>query len=238
MKAVKNFYSFFVEYRIFDWIVTLAIIVVGLALKFSSLPSDFEERFTTDIEQERHTDTISYWIIFIGEFAIVPFFIFLVSAFMVPHLSKNKLLIAYFFAIGANMALSGGLKRIVGRPRPDTKTICGGDGTFQRCKEVLSGRDLSDQFFSFPSGHTSESTAALFFLSLFLSDVWPENSLLTLILRLLPIALQFFIAATRIWDRKHHVDDVVAGMFYGAVISGLVYSVYKQKPKGQLHQAA
>ena len=152
---------------------------------------------------------------------------------MVPHLSKNKLLVAYYFAISCNMCLSGGLKRFVGRPRPDTMTICGGDGSFSRCKETMSGSSLSDQFFSFPSGHSAEAMASLFFLSMFISDVWPENSMLILVLRLFPISLALFIGASRIWDRKHHVDDVVAGLFLGAVVSGFVYSVYKQKPKSQ-----
>ena len=231
MSFFKNLGSFISEYRIGDWFLAIILLVAGLGLNLAPLSSDFVEHINTDIGQSRHTDTISYWLVFIGELAIIPLLIFLICAFMVPHVSKNKLLAAYYFAIGANLVLSGGMKRFVGRPRPDTIAVCGGDGSYQKCKESLSKYQLADQFFSFPSGHSSEAMTALFFLSMFLSDVWPENSKFILVLRLFPMALAVFIGASRIWDRKHHVDDVVAGLFIGAVISGFVYSVYKQKPK-------
>lgn len=225
------FISFNKEYRIIDWIVVVVLLVTGLILELVPFPDNFEEYFNTDINQPRHSDTISYWIIFTGEFFVIPFLMFLMVLFVFPDFSKNRILCAYFCSIGINFVVSNGLKRFVARPRPDTIAVCGGDGSYQRCKQVLSGLELTHQFFSFPSAHASESMAALCFFSMFLSDVWTSKSLIMLVFRLFPICLSLLIGASRIWDRRHHADDVVAGLLIGAVSAVFVYRIYRQKPK-------
>jgi diacylglycerol diphosphate phosphatase/phosphatidate phosphatase len=219
------------EYRILDWLIVFVLLIVGLILELLPFSDDFEECFRTDISEPLHSDTITYWIVFTGEFLVIPMLILLLVLFVVPSFSKNKVLCAYFCTIGINLSISNGLKRFVARPRPDTIAVCGGDGSYQRCKQVLSGLKLTHQFFSFPSEHASESMAALCFFSLFLSDVWTSKSIVILALRLFPISLSLLIGASRIWDRRHHTDDVVAGYIIGAVTAMFVYNVYKQKPK-------
>lgn len=230
MGVFQAIWGFLKEYQLFDWILIIFINVAGfvsIGIKFNK---DFNEYIDIDITEERKMSTIPYIIILIVEYAAVPLLMFLIIVFVSQTISARKTLTAYYFTIGLNLLVTNSLARFIGRPRPDTIAICGGDGSFQRCLNVLSSAELRTQFTSYPSVHTAEAMASLLFLSLFFSDLWPRFNMLILVLRLFPIFLAFLIGATRIWDRNSHVDDVVAGLVISSILCITVYTVYK---KGQ-----
>ena len=105
--------------------------------------------------------------------------------------------------------------------------VCGGDGSYLQCSTVLSGASLYDQFFSFPSGHASESMAAAIFIAHLITEIWPSGSMFAAMLKLAPIVWSLFVGASRIWDRAHHVDDVLAGFLLGGIIGFFTFRTFK-----------
>ncbi|EAX99767.1 PAP2 superfamily protein [Trichomonas vaginalis G3] len=230
MPTLRTIWSFLKEYNVLDWMLIIGINVAGFIALGIKFDKDFNEFLDIDIDQERKTATIPYIIILVVEYGAVPILMLLIIIFVSQTISIRKTLTAYYFAIGLNLLISNSLARFIGRPRPDTIAICGGDGSFQRCYNVLSATELRTQFTSFPSVHTSEAMTSLLFLSFFFSDLWSQFHMGILVLRLFPVCLAFLVGATRIWDRNSHVDDVLAGLFIGGVLCTTVYTVYR---KGQ-----
>ncbi|GAA6063711.1 hypothetical protein JCM10212_006825 [Sporobolomyces blumeae] len=134
------------------------------------------------------------------------------------------------------------LKVQVGRFRPSFFARCDYDTIEKICRGpyhlVKDGRK------SFPSGHSSTSWQALFFVALFLagkngafalSAPYPRSTpfqsrLLRLSICIVPLFLAAYVCLTRIQDHWHHPTDVMAGSLIGVTSSLLVYSIYYRNP--------
>ena len=97
-------------------------------------------------------------------------------------------------------------------------TTAGQFGDLSRC--IGPSVDIADGQRSFPSGHASMAFAGLMWLTLYLrlvADVSPHvHFSFEAILCTSPLVLAMWVAITRVRDRAHNVDDVMAGALLGA----------------------
>jgi phosphatidate phosphatase len=112
------------------------------------------------------------------------------------------------------------LKSFVGRARPDIYRRCGHD--YGECRGNISDK-ADDQFKSWPSGHASTSLGCTLWVTLFLQKVIKVKQMWVPVLITLFLMLGFYIGATRIKDFRHHPDDVLAGFFFGFVITYIIW---------------
>ena len=114
-------------------------------------------------------------------------------------------------AVVTTSFLTASAKRIFGRRRPDY---------------VGSSRDSYDGQKSFPSGHASQTAAAVTYFALYLHQHgfdrwrgdgelpwWEIGAYATL------GAIAIAVPAERVWHKRHHLSDVVAGSLLGAAVS-------------------
>lgn len=221
LKKIKQILHFF---AIWDWLAVFITLGLGLGIGYFSFPDDYEAFISSDINNPLRTSTVPYpylCSITFGVGAIATLALWMMHQ---PKLNSIRVLASYYFSITFTIFISCGIKRLVGRPRPDTLTLCGGDGSYKSCKQVLSKVSLSDQFQSFPSGHAAESMACAMFISLLLNEIWNFNNMFGALLKFSPICLSLFVGVSRIWDRAHHVEDVVAGFLIGGIIAYYTFS--------------
>lgn len=142
------------------------------------------------------------------------------------------------------------LKLGVGRLRPDfrdraTRYYCNPDGGNQRdlpgldCSQVdadglyADAHDMRGGHSSFPSGHSSSSFALATYFALYLGGemVWGDHATQASV----PVGAAMMaglmglagtVAATRVSDGRHHIDDVAAGAAIGMVSSTLFYFLH------------
>ncbi|GLA48043.1 phosphatidic acid phosphatase type [Aspergillus niger] len=143
-------------------------------------------------------------------------------------------------------AVSGLGRRLAGAPTMVTWEICRNKGD-----ETLK----VDGFASFPSGHSSISFAGLMYLALWLSakfsigfpflaysplshDLGRQDRgkirnqgaappVYMLIIALVPIAVAFFISASRWFDYRHHGFDIIFGSVMGMVFAYIGFRLYQ-----------
>ncbi|OHT11086.1 PAP2 superfamily protein [Tritrichomonas foetus] len=218
------------KYAFLDWVAVAVVLATGLTIDFSPYPRDFRANIISDIDQPLRTSTIPYnylCIITFGIGGVVAAFIWLNHHGLDSSLSKC--LAAYYFSICFTILISCFLKKVIARPRPDTLARCGGDGSFYQCTQNLPADLVADQFYSFPSGHAAEIMAPAVFLSFLIAELFRSSQIVFTFFRILPIVLAIFASASRIWDRAHHVDDVVMGMFLGAIVGFLTFHTFTQE---------
>ncbi|KIW17734.1 hypothetical protein PV08_04929 [Exophiala spinifera] len=143
-------------------------------------------------------------------------------------------------AQGAAFVITGSLKNLCGKPRPDLVDRCqpragSADGvpyglvTRAICTQTDSAI-MQDGFRSFPSGHSSSSFAGLFYLSLYLAaklhvldqkgEVWRT------VIVLIPTLAASCVAMSRIMDARHHPFDVLFGSALGILCAWASYRQY------------
>ncbi|EXJ96261.1 hypothetical protein A1O1_01387 [Capronia coronata CBS 617.96] len=143
-------------------------------------------------------------------------------------------------AQGAAFVITGTLKNLCGKPRPDLIDRCrpqtgSADGVPYglATKAICTQQDeaiMQDGFRSFPSGHASSSFAGLFFLSLYLAaklhvldhrgEVWRS------VIVLIPTLAASCVAMSRIMDARHHPFDVLFGSVLGLLCAWAAYRQY------------
>ena len=141
---------------------------------------------------------------------------------------------------GAAFVITGTLKNLCGKPRPDIISRCQPvEGSADAPVFGLSTRDIctntdeaimADGFRSFPSGHSSGAFAGLFFLSLYLAgklhvldnrgEVWRT------VIVLIPTLAAACVAVSRIMDARHHPFDVLFGSALGMLVAWGSYRQY------------
>jgi membrane-associated phospholipid phosphatase len=161
----------------------------------------------------------------------------------------HNLLLGGAESVALTLVLTEALKLGVGRLRPDfrdraARFYCnpesGQRGSVEGldCSSIADGRyttakDLEDGHKSFPSGHSSSAFALATYFALYAGGelVWGAHATsltmpvgATLMVGLWGLAAT--VAATRISDGRHHIDDVVAGAALGAAVSTLFYFVH------------
>ena len=137
------------------------------------------------------------------------------------------------------------IKNVVGRPRPAAFYMCNYKGY---ADAVLSGDystydsltttnaeghvsncygAYSDAWASFPSGHASMSGITMTYCTLLLRNFLEveDNNYLGFknMVAFSPMVLAAWICVTRLIDRKHHPDDVMAGFIIGTIAAILAY---------------
>ncbi|MBN2358351.1 MAG: phosphatase PAP2 family protein [Deltaproteobacteria bacterium] len=153
-------------------------------------------------------------------------------------------------AVVMTYAVTEAIKTGVGRLRPDFRdratryycnpelglrgSIAGLDCSVPDSDGVyMDQKDMRDGHRSFPSGHSSSAFALATYFALYLGGetVWGEHASewsvpvgATLMTGLLGLAAT--VAATRVSDGRHHLDDVAAGALVGSASSALFYFLH------------
>lgn len=161
----------------------------------------------------------------------------------------HNLLIGGLEAVALTLATTEALKLAVGRLRPDfrdraTRYYCNPevgrrDIAGLDCSQAdadgvyLDAGDLEDGHQSFPSGHSSSTFALATYFALFIGgeSIWGQRATWESRMVGAPLAAGLFglaawVAATRVTDGRHHLDDVAAGAAIGTVASTLAYFLH------------
>jgi membrane-associated phospholipid phosphatase len=149
-------------------------------------------------------------------------------------------ILGLLLAEGAAFVITGSLKNLCGKPRPDLIARCQPfEGALDPPVFGLSNSTIctqtnkaimADGFRSFPSGHSSSAFAGLFYLSLYLAaklhvldnrgEVWRT------FIVLIPTLAASCIAMSRIMDARHHPFDVLFGSAMGILVAWAAYRQY------------
>ncbi|MBA3272588.1 MAG: phosphatase PAP2 family protein [Chthoniobacterales bacterium] len=127
------------------------------------------------------------------------------------YFKGNKRWLRVFVAMILACALAGVAARVIkvsaGRARPNVRVESG-----------WNGPRFDSEYHAFPSGHTASSTA--FFGVLVLAS-WRIGAAF--------LALPVLIALSRMQVGAHHLSDVIAGAFLGALVAWLVFRVLTRR---------
>ncbi|KAH0537492.1 hypothetical protein FGG08_005710 [Glutinoglossum americanum] len=153
-------------------------------------------------------------------------------------------ILGLLLSVAAAVTITGALKNATGKPRPDLIDRCRPkDGSedapvFGLVTSAICTQKnhaiLKDGFRSFPSGHSSNPSAAafagLFYLSIYLAaklrvldnrgEVWKT------FIVLVPTLGAALVADSRIMDARHHPFDVLSGSLLGMVVAWCSYRQY------------
>lgn len=139
---------------------------------------------------------------------------------------------AIFATIAASEMVTQTLKAIVARRRPNFYALCGFDAATKMCTGTPFWRCEAQH--SFPSGHSSLTVCAATFLSLFwVSHIlrrprWSINGKrLAIVCTITPLyGLALHVASTRLVDKFHHYDDVLAGCLLGVLVPTVTFHLF------------
>ena len=236
-------YSLFSSHKsyIYDWLVIVLIFIAGIAMDTHVPPVEREIlRSESSIQYSfKHEERVqSMWIFIIGPLPAIVIVIVLLLLKRPLH-QIHVTLIAFFLAHGCAMVLCTTLKLHVGRLRPDFIERCipsingTNPGIYGACtgkkKDIIDGRK------SFPSGHASQISVAMYFLSFFLLGNLPSTKskggrTVKFILLLIPPYIGCFISTTRMADNRHHWEDVVVGTLIAIAVAHICYRLYYPCP--------
>jgi membrane-associated phospholipid phosphatase len=211
-----------------EWLATLCLAACSGIIALAIQPKERVAYFENFNERYPYRgETIGTPLV--GVFVIVlPSAVLGLTAILLPRridLSLAGMGLAQSLCI--TLLVTEALKVSVARPRPNFFSYCGFDNESQRCGGPASHR--RDARLSFPSGHASNAFAAGTWMSLFIGAFQKGGELWLVLIRLVPVGVATFIAATRITDYMHHVSDVVAGSVIGIGVGALVFTAQYQR---------
>lgn len=219
------------KFFIVDLILIIITLSVALSIRYSSLDTNAPLIILPSDPVSVAYESISYTIICITNFVIGPFVILFFYMSVRFDYKIFDLLYSYFFAITLTMLVTSIVGKSIRRPKPDTLSLCQGDGSILACSQYLSKSQIVQQFNSFPSYHTAEIMASAVFISLLFHYMTKSFSLLGAIFMVFPILFAIFVAVTRICDRQADISDVVAGMFIGGMMAVICFKNFKKSMK-------
>ena len=148
------------------------------------------------------------------------------------------------FATLVNGALTGAVKNMVGRPRPDMLSRCFPAGVPDPVPFAAPGvpaceHDDPEGWKSFPSGHSSWYFCGMGYTSLYLAafaDVLGggggrARSPGALTASLAPVSVALLVAVSRVMDYRHNPSDVLAGSLLGLLCA---WAFFRQQVGGPL----
>lgn len=163
-----------------------------------------------------------------------------ICSVLVKTLNLYKMLL---FVVAITWFLTDMLKYGVGRLRPHFFAVCGVDvkklncsnGGFItnfECKSEYPPQVVRNARESFPSGHTSVTTAAMLFCIFYVHDYWrcALSYLFRPLMQLIFILIALFCSWTRVSDNMHHPTDVVGGILIGLCVSLVIYFICMERP--------
>ncbi|KAJ7740744.1 PAP2-domain-containing protein [Mycena maculata] len=225
-----------------DWIITLALAAITLALdpvhgfrrQFSLADTSLHYTFAV---HERIPDYALYLIAILSPVilqALINFFT--IRSWWDLH---NGLL-GLILGLSMTGSITQFTKLTVGRPRPDLLDRCQpipgsvdpvfGLSNATICTTPIGSALMLDGFRSFPSGHSSLSFAGLGFLAFYLAGKlhlfdhrgYAAKAWVSLV----PFAGAALVAISRTMDNRHHWQDVLVGSILGTVVSYFTYRQY------------
>ncbi|EAY05104.1 PAP2 superfamily protein [Trichomonas vaginalis G3] len=223
-----DFFNFLSQYAIIDWIVNILLLVPAYILKYTTFGENFTPFITSDIDNPISTNSLTYGILCIVIFGVGSLIVILLWLLIYYDVNVIKATASYIFSIASAMLVCAAIGKIVGRPRPDTIAICGGDGSYLTCTGFLDQKQLASQFSSFPATEAAEAMAAAIFLCLYIGELIPYYNNVTSLLMASPIFFAIFVVAACIWDRRNHIDDAVCAMIIGAVMGLISFHTFKK----------
>ena len=142
--------------------------------------------------------------------------------------STSDALSAYIISLCCSEFVTEGLKRYVGRLRPNFYAMCAFDEDVLAC--TASQARINQSRKSFPSGHASLSFCAMTLVSLWLLRIVVDHEILfgkgkgtigfvfrCFVATVPPMSLATFTAASRVHDFWHHPSDVIGGALIGGL---------------------
>jgi membrane-associated phospholipid phosphatase len=144
-------------------------------------------------------------------------------------------------SIAGVVCITGVLKNVTGKPRPDIIARCipragsknllpfGLIDPDEICTQT-NHSIFKDGFRSWPSGHSSAAFGGLGYLSLYLAgklhvmdhrgEVWKT------VIVMIPLLAAALVSVTRIMDARHHPFDVITGSLLGMTLAWFSYRQY------------
>lgn len=171
---------------------------------FGSIVSRFDRWVDAKVEHVRRhrlLDGVAQVCSRAGDFSLIWY----LAGFLRAIGSTDRLKQAFAFALliaAESITTNQGIKRLFRRERP---TVTGDERSPVRQPRTSS----------FPSGHASAATFAVFALAIW--SPWPQV--------LAWVLLAAAIAGSRIYVRIHHASDVIGGIAFGALMGGLVLGI-------------
>lgn len=164
-------------------------------------------------------------------------------------------ILSYTLSLLLSANLTNFLKITVGRPRPDTFNRCFPTKSLNSIRNRLFLNSLpispfryncenenlmDDAFKSFPSGHSAYIAAACGFCSLYICGKcstfcyfnrrnFKKDGCVSarFVFGIMPFfLLAIYVGITRIQDYRHHIEDVLIGLFLGWFIALVIYRFY------------
>lgn len=230
-----------------DWIATIGIVLafatylewtVPYFRPFTLLNVDIQHQFA---EVQIVNDLMLYFLT-----CIIPLII-LIGIILVrkgtTYESIHYLhitLLSFLFSYALTGSITDLLKVWVSRPRPDFLSRCLPKSgtpldelvTIDVCSTYTEGETnwkLIDGMKSFPSGHSSLSSAGTLYLCLWLIKEFKINKQLALykwILSLGYLLVGVFVSISRSIDYRHHREDIIVGYSLGCIIAWLSFKKY------------
>lgn len=228
-----------------DWL-TVVVLIVAFFGYFEQIQPFYRQFKLTDSRlqhpfafEERVTDLQLYLLT-----TIVP-----MSVMSAVQIAKKKMtqqldsihatIVGLWISLTVAACLTDILKNWIGNPRPDFLARCGArSGTPQDvfvgvevCQSPLGMNRLADGMKLTPSGHSSMSFAAMFYLFLWLGNhgcIAKVNRWMWTLIQILPLVLATYIAFSRTQDYRHHFFDVFLGLGIGIAIGWLLYKKYHE----------
>jgi len=164
----------------------------------------------------------------------------------------NVAILGIGLSVAAAVTITGALKNLLGKPRPDVLARCQLPKDYVQLPVGLTSWEkctgdpilLKDGFKSWPSGHSSVAFSGLGYFSIWLAgklhimdnrgEVWKTMIVLT------PILGAGMIAISRIMDARHHPFDVLSSSILGMFLAWVAYrqyfpSIYDTSNKGRAY---
>ena len=133
------------KFGVLDWLLVVCVTICAHVLRFSNLPADFSTSASSDLSSPVRTETLSYAMVAVFVYVLGSLACAFVWMTQRRDISLLRVLCAYFFAVSVTAFIGSVIQLVVGRPLPDTIAVCGGDGSFAQCAQVLSAGELRAQ---------------------------------------------------------------------------------------------
>ena len=219
-----------------DFLLALAFLISSIILQFLDRSNNFIPSVNFDINERIHTSTIPEYFHYVFIFLICPIVLILSWLTVSFNFTVFRVLSSYFFTVCFSSFIASLFAYFIGRPRPDTIAVCGGEGSYINCLGALNKKELRWQFRSLPSITVCEIVSACGYLSFLFIDITKTTTLYNTFLKFVPLLFSFLEISSEIWDRKCHVDDALISSFISCLVTYVSYTTFKMGIKNTPQQ--
>jgi len=237
---------------VIDWVIL--IVILGIDAITSKIPP-FERQFKLDdvtISHPHKGDTIKMVPMVVVSLIVTGI---IITAFSMKNFSKynyHQALFGCLFAVSISTLFAHVIKTLAGRYRPDFMSVCNVD--FEKVEQLFSTYNVSstisygprnlyntticktprEELFeerkSFPSGHSSFIFSVMTYLSFYIAGQIHLMDRKSFIWKYLVVALPYLVAImvalSRVFDYRHHWQDVTIGSLIGLFFGVVTYYYY------------